>query len=108
MRPGRSDGVWGELAAIDAPPSLALTLDQFETRGRLPFFEQDIFDRDHWVAALIGVGIIPARIDPLADRVKMSVADAAIDRLAASYAQIAQHALPYPDYLAQMRTARSR
>ncbi len=108
LRSGRSDGVWADLAALDPPPSLALTLDQFETRGRLPFFEQDIFDRDHWLAALIGLGIMPARIDPATGNIAMSVADAAIDRLAASYAQIAQHALPYPDYLAQMRSARSR
>lgn len=108
LRSGREDGVWAGLAMVAPPPGLARTLDQFEMRGRLPFFEEELFERDQWLAALFGLGILPATIDPAAEHIAPSTVDGAIDRLAASYAEIARHALPYPAYLAQMRAARPR
>lgn len=108
LRSGRSDGVWADLSDRAPSDSLALTLDQFAARGRLPFFEQELFDSHGWLAALAGLGIRQQRIDPVAARIAPDVAEAAMARLAASYRAIADAALPYPAYRAQMVAAARR
>jgi tryptophan halogenase len=47
----------------------------FAERGRLPFHEEETFSRDSWLAVLLGQGVIPRRIDPLADSISESEAD---------------------------------
>jgi tryptophan halogenase len=49
------------------PESLARTLALFAERGRLPFFEEETFARDDWLAILLGQGVVPRRVDPLID-----------------------------------------
>lgn len=51
------------------PGSLDHTLTQFRERGRLPFYEEETFSRDSWLAVLIGQGVFPRRIDPLLEAV---------------------------------------
>ncbi|HEV8406888.1 MAG TPA: tryptophan halogenase family protein, partial [Sphingomicrobium sp.] len=63
----RDDGFWKDASAIDPPDSLAHTLALFAERGRLPYYEEETFSRDSWAAVLLGQGIEPVRIDPLAD-----------------------------------------
>ena len=103
LRSGRSEGaLWRRLQSIAPPDSLAHTLDQFETRGRLPFFEEELFDRDSWLAVLFGLGIRPRAQQPTAARVDPARSDPAMkafaDRLAALPAQLP----PYRDYLARL------
>jgi tryptophan 7-halogenase len=87
------------------PASIGLTLDQFATRGRLPFFEEELFDTDGWLALLLGTGQLPRAPDPIVGSVDPSAAAAGMGRLADDYAVIAERALPFADYLAQMRAA---
>lgn len=87
------------------PDSIALTLDQFGARGRLPFFEEELFDSNGWLALLLGTGQWPRAPDPIVGSVDPAAAAAGMARLADDYAAIAQRALPYADYLAQMRAA---
>lgn len=65
----RSEPFWKDAASITPPPSLAHTLEQFAERGRLPFYEEETFARDSWLAVLFGQGFEPRRADPLADLV---------------------------------------
>ncbi len=87
------------------PDSIALTLDQFAARGRLPFFEEELFDSNGWLALLLGTGQLPRAPDPVVGSVDPVAAAAGMARLADDYAAIAERALPYADYLAQMRAA---
>lgn len=87
------------------PDSIALTLDQFAERGRLPFFEEELFDNNGWLALLLGTGQLPRAPDPVVGSVDPVAAAAGMARLADDYAAIAERALPYADYLAQMRAA---
>lgn len=87
------------------PDSIALTLDQFAARGRLPFFEEELFDSNGWLALLLGAGQLPRAPDPVVGSVDPVAAAAGMARLADDYAAIAKRALPYADYLAQMRAA---
>ncbi|MEJ8630143.1 tryptophan 7-halogenase [Sphingomonas sp. I4] len=48
------------------PTSLATTLAQFMRRGTLPPVDEDLVERDAWIAVLIGQGLRPQRPDPIA------------------------------------------
>ncbi|MBV9932314.1 MAG: tryptophan 7-halogenase [Alphaproteobacteria bacterium] len=63
----RPDPFWREAAAAEPPPSLAHTLALFRARGRLPFYEEETFGRDAWLAVLLGQGVMPRASDPLID-----------------------------------------
>jgi len=65
----RTEPFWVELRQAPPPDSLAHTLRLFAERGRLPFYEDETFSRDSWLAVLLGQGVIPAYVDPLIDTV---------------------------------------
>lgn len=65
----RDEPFWRDAAAIDPPGSLAHTLRLFAERGRLPYYEEETFSKDSWLAVLLGQGFEPQRVDPLADAV---------------------------------------
>ena len=62
----RTEPFWNDAAAIEPPPSLAHSLALFAERGRLPYYEEETFTRDSWLAVLFGQGFFPRRVDPLA------------------------------------------
>jgi tryptophan halogenase len=74
----RPEPFWQEVAAVEPPASLAYTLSLFAERGRLPFFEEETFAKDSWLAVLIGQGVIPRRADPLIDAVPPFQSDQAM------------------------------
>lgn len=91
--------------AADPPVSLARTLTQWQSRGRLPFFEEEMFTESDWLQMLIGLGIIPDAIAPSAEAINhIAVARAMMD-LAAEIAALADRLPPYADYLAKMRAS---
>ena len=63
----RDEPFWAEASRIEPPESLAHTLLLFAERGRLPYYEEETFSRDSWLAVLLGQGFTPRRTDPLAD-----------------------------------------
>jgi tryptophan halogenase len=65
----RKEPFWKDAAAIEPPPSLAHTLALFAERGRLPFYEEETFSKDSWLAVLLGQGVWPRREDPLVDQI---------------------------------------
>lgn len=77
----------------DLPDSLARTLAAFAERGRLPFFEEETFARDDWLAVLLGQGMLPRRVDPLIDTVPAADSDRA---MAAYRVMIGQEVLRCP------------
>ena len=87
VRSGHQAPFWRDPGLREMPEGLARSVEQFERRGRLPLFEEECFDQESWLAALIGLGIRPGAIDPLADgidRVRALVGmDALADRIAA-------------------------
>lgn len=75
------DPYWREAAAVELPASLAHTLLQFRERGRLPFYEEETFSRDSWLAVLLGQGVIPRRSDPLIDVVPLEQSERAMAQM---------------------------
>ena len=63
----RDEPFWKEAAAVEPPETLGHTLSLFAERGRLPYYEEETFAKDSWLAVLLGQGFEPRRTDPLAD-----------------------------------------
>lgn len=64
---------WHYCQSLKTPEGLASRLTLFRSRGRLNWAIDDIFSRDYWISALIGLNCMPHACDPLVD-----VADAAL------------------------------
>ena len=106
LRSGRADTpFWLEMASRAPPESLGRTLEQFERRGRLPFFEEESFERHSWLGALLGLGVDPRQVDTAAAGVDLGRAAAAMDSLAARLAALPDRFPPYVDLLARMKIA---
>jgi tryptophan halogenase len=106
LRSGRRAGRFWTDAARKAPPdSLAVTLDQYEARGRLPFHEEESITRNDWTAALLGMGVLPRATDAVAAGVPFEDSVAAMERLAREAGDLAARLPSYGDYLARMARA---
>ncbi|PCD02869.1 tryptophan halogenase [Sphingomonas spermidinifaciens] len=92
----RPEPFWREMAAAELPDTLAHTLTQFAERGRLPFYEEETFARDSWLAVLFGQGVRPRRLDPLVEAIDPAPIAAGMarhrDAIAAAAARAPTHA----------------
>ena len=77
----RDEPFWRRAREVTPSPSLAHTLALFEERGRLPFYEEETFSRDSWLAVLLGQGVMPRRVDPLIETVPAAQSDRAMDAM---------------------------
>ncbi|MEA3048246.1 MAG: tryptophan 7-halogenase [Sphingomonadales bacterium] len=103
LRSGRAEGdFWRDLADRAPPDSLAHTLEQFEARGRLPFYEEETFDKSSWLAALLGLGVRPRHLNPAAAGFDPEQAMGAMEAYAGQLAALPPRLPPYRDYLARM------
>ena len=84
------------------PPSLGHTLQQFRERGRLPFYEEETFSRDSWLAVLLGQSVIPVRIDPLTDAVAPAEAERAMEQMRGAIGTFVDRLPKYSDFLQRM------
>lgn len=108
LRSGRSEGeFWTGLAARSPPPTLARTVEQFERRGRLPFFEEEAFDKESWFAALLGMGVLPHMTDAVAAGLESDRGFAEMRRFAEALAALPARLPSYRAYLARMVQAPS-
>lgn len=53
--------------SADMPEGLALRIEQFRSRGRMPELEGEIADRQFWIDLMVSFGIMPERHDRRAD-----------------------------------------
>ncbi|KTF68541.1 tryptophan 7-halogenase [Sphingomonas sp. HT-1] len=100
----RDELFWRDIASAALPESLAHSLRLFRARGRLPFYEEETFDRDSWLAVLFGQGVLPRSVDPLADAVSSIEAERAMQAFRARIDRAIQP-LPTP---AALLAAQSR
>jgi tryptophan halogenase len=104
----RDEPFWKEVAVMDLPPSLAHTLALFAERGRLPYYEEETFTRDSWLAVLLGQGFEPRRIDPLAGIISDERARAELANQAASVRGFVEAQPSYADYISTLRQRRAQ
>jgi tryptophan halogenase len=88
--------------AANLPPSLGLTLQQFRERGRLPFYEEETFSRDSWLAVLLGQSVIPKRVDPLTDAVALAESERSMEQMRKAIGAFVDRLPQYSDYLRRL------
>jgi tryptophan halogenase len=71
----RPEAFWRNAANGPVSQELARDLALFRERGRLVTHDEDAFERDEWLASLIGLGVRPRRTDPLADAIPPNLAE---------------------------------
>jgi tryptophan halogenase len=99
----RTEGeFWSAMGTRHKPDSLAHTLEQFIGRARLPKYEEETFEEDSWLAVLLGLGLMPERIDPTAYRIPEAEALAMLDKVGRMSADVPTPLPSYPDYLAKL------
>jgi tryptophan halogenase len=105
LRSGRTSGeFWRALAGRPLPDSLARTLDHFLKRGRLPFYEEESFTRDSWLAVLFGLGLFPDHAEPAARLAEPEEAFAAMRRFEERIRAETNGAPPFADATAKLRS----
>jgi len=72
---------WEHCRHLALPETLAYKVAQFRARGRVVLGEEESFDEHDWTAALVGLGMLPGRFDPLAEAVPLDKARSALERL---------------------------
>lgn len=61
------DPLWDAARAMPVPEPLQYKLDLYASRGRVPMYDDEPFDRADWIAVFDGQGVRPRRWDALAD-----------------------------------------
>ena len=80
---------------------MAYKIAQFESRGRVVMYDEETFLEPSWIAAFIGHGVLPARHDPLADRMPLERVRATLERMRAIFRQTAESLPTHVQALAQ-------
>ena len=91
----------GDAPSLRVPASLAHTLRQFESRGRLPAYDEDSLPKEIWLSALLGLGVLPRATEPLASGVPSDTAASRMAEMRAGLAQLPARVPSYADYLAR-------
>ncbi|MEA3037427.1 MAG: tryptophan 7-halogenase [Sphingomonadales bacterium] len=103
LRSGRRAGAfWRALVDRPLPDSLAWTIEQFKARGRIPFHEEETFDKAAWAAALIGLGIVPRHVNPAAAAASATETVAALASLSEQIEALPRRLPSYAEYLVRM------
>lgn len=98
----RDEPFWKDVASMKPPSSLAHTLAFFAERGRLPYYEEETFSRDSWVAVLLGQGFEPRQTDPLADTMSPHQIRCELERHAKFMRDFVQKQPMYLDYMTSL------
>jgi tryptophan 7-halogenase len=93
---------WAQGAGAAASQELQRKRSQFESRGRLVQYDEEIFDEDVWIASFLGGGVKPRRYDPLADNMPEDKARAMLESLRKA---VAASAAAMPEQMNYLRRA---
>ena len=83
----REDAPWAGLRGRTFAESLAIRIDQFRSRGRFVAFESEICDEQSWIDMMIGFGVVPGRVDPMAQSLDMTTMSRRLKNLTTAFDQ---------------------
>jgi len=102
---GRAGALWDDRRAASLPGPLAAKRDLFAARGRLPMYDDEVFEEEDWAVMFDAMGLMPRRYDARADIVPL----AAIERhLAEQRARVIAEVRALPPYAQAMAALRAR
>lgn len=61
--------LWDAARAMAVPDELQYKLDLYASRGRVPMYDEEVFERPDWVSLFDEQGVRPRRYDALADTI---------------------------------------
>jgi tryptophan halogenase len=82
---------WNHCRSLAKPDSLLYRLDLFKSHGRLAWYEEEVFSKDYWVSALIGLECFPGGYYPLADVPRDAVVDDWLEKIRDSIRDAVEH-----------------
>lgn len=91
---------WDFCRTMEVPHSLAQRIELWRSKGRVFREGFELFGTPSWVAVLLGQGIIPAEPEPAALAIDAKFAAEALDKMHASYRQMAEHMPTHADFIA--------
>jgi tryptophan 7-halogenase len=83
----RSEPIWKKIAALPKPDTLALRIAQFESRGRVVTFDNELLTEQEWVDRFCAFGVQPSRYDPLTDLIDMNRTGQMLDKMAGIFGE---------------------
>ncbi|MFY8092851.1 MAG: tryptophan 7-halogenase [Niveispirillum sp.] len=96
------DPFWDAARAMDLPDPLAHKLALYESRGRIPLYDGEMFDRPDWINLLDGAGVRARRCDVQANGLSDGEIMAHLDRLRGVLLRAAGDMPPHAQALAQL------
>ena len=94
----RTERHWRNLRKAAPPEGLALRIDQFRSRGRLPELDGEVVDRQFWIDLLMAFGVIPERHDRRAEAFDPRQLDRALGTIRAQLDQTLAAMPPHADF----------
>jgi tryptophan 7-halogenase len=104
----REEPLWRRMRDKAPPDSLAHTMRLFAERGRLPFYEDETFARDSWLAILLGQGVIPRRTDPLIEAVPLAQTERAMATMRDAIARLVPTLPTHAEFLTHLQRQAAR
>jgi tryptophan 7-halogenase len=92
---------WNYCRTMDVPDKLAAKLELWRSKGRIFREGAELFGTASWVAVLLGQGIVPQELEPIAQAVDPAVVHEALDKMRLSYRNMAEHMPSHADFIAR-------
>jgi len=98
----RTGSFWDHVRSMDVPDTLKHKIELFREHGRVFRYNNELFDVPSWVAVMLGQGILPTNIDPLADAMPEAEVLRAMAEQRSGYEQTALKLPMAGDYIERM------
>lgn len=96
----RHERFWRDRRAQDLPESVAERLELFTARGKLALLDHELMKDGGWLAVMIGQGVMPERIDPMAQALPKDLIAQRLPLIAGMIRQAAEAMPSHKDTLA--------
>ena len=92
---------WNYCRAMELPDKLAARLELWRSKGRIFREGAELFGTPSWVAVLLGQGIVPQQLEPIAEAVDPALINEALGKMHLSYRQMAEHMPFHADFISK-------
>jgi tryptophan halogenase len=92
---------WNYCRTMDVPDSLAEKIELWRAKGRVFREGRDLFGTPSWAAVLLGQGMVPEEVEPAAEAMDPALVTEALDKMRASYRQMAEHMPTHAEFIAR-------
>jgi len=96
----RSDSpFWNRCREMQVPDTLARKIRQFQSRGRVVLYDEEMFSEDSWASVFLGQDVLPRRYDPLVDNFDTEQLKTQLQRIRSTVRQGADSMPAHADFI---------